>query len=56
MPTDIVIPTVGESINSGVLAKWLKADHATEAKTADAMWKKISGESGRTSEEPRSDH
>jgi len=25
-------------------AKWLKADHATEAKTADAMWKKIGGE------------
>jgi len=25
-------------------AKWLRADPATEAKTADAMWKKISGE------------
>jgi YHS domain-containing protein len=37
-------------------AKWQKADHATEAATADAMWKKISGESARTSEEPRSDH
>jgi len=30
-------------------AKWLKADHATEAKTADAMWKQISGEPPRTS-------
>jgi YHS domain-containing protein len=34
--------------------KWLKADHATEAKTADAMWMKISGEAARTSQEPRS--
>jgi YHS domain-containing protein len=32
-------------------AKWLKADHATEAKTADANWKKISGENARTPEE-----
>jgi len=31
-------------------AKWQKADHVTEAKTADANWKKISGESARTSE------
>ncbi len=30
-------------------AKWRKADHATEAKTADGMWKKLSGESPRTS-------
>jgi peptide methionine sulfoxide reductase msrA/msrB len=30
-------------------AKWLKADPASEAKTADAMWRKISGESPRTS-------
>jgi YHS domain-containing protein len=28
-------------------AKWLKADPAAETKTADAMWKKISGESAR---------
>jgi hypothetical protein len=34
-------------------AKWMKADHATEAATADAMWKKISGESPRTSDEPK---
>lgn len=27
-------------------AKWLKADHATEVKTADAMWMKILGGSG----------
>ncbi len=26
-------------------AKWRKADHATEANTADGMWKKLSGES-----------
>ncbi len=26
-------------------AKWRKADHATEATTADGMWKKLSGES-----------
>ena len=37
-------------------AKWLKADHATETKTADAMWKKIRGESASPSEESRSDH
>jgi len=45
-------------------AKWLKADTASEAKTADAMWKKLSGESARTSgaaaaptqEKPMSDH
>jgi len=35
-------------------AKWLKADHATEAKTADANWKKISGETARTNEGSRS--
>ena len=28
-------------------AKWLKADVAEEAKTADGMWKKLSGESAR---------
>ncbi len=31
-------------------AKWLKGDPAAEAKTADTMWKKISGEDARTSE------
>jgi hypothetical protein len=29
-------------------AKWLKGDAATEAATADAMWKKVSGESARS--------
>lgn len=37
-------------------AKWRRADHAIEAKRADAMWNKISGESARMSEEARSDH
>ena len=32
MPIDIIIPTVGESITSGVLAKWLKADGDVVAK------------------------
>jgi 2-oxoglutarate dehydrogenase E2 component (dihydrolipoamide succinyltransferase) len=32
MPIDIVIPTVGESITSGVLAKWLKGDGDVAAK------------------------
>ena len=35
-------------------AKWLKADQATETKTADAMWKKITGESAPTSSAPKS--
>jgi peptide methionine sulfoxide reductase msrA/msrB len=34
-------------------AKWQKADHAAQAKTADAMWKKISGESARTPAEEK---
>lgn len=34
-------------------AKWLKGDPGTEAKTADAMWMKLSGETARVSEEPR---
>jgi len=36
-------------------AKWLKGDPAIETKTADAMWKKISGESARTQEASRGD-
>ena len=35
-------------------AKWLKAEHATEAMTADGMWKKISGESPRMAADPGS--
>jgi hypothetical protein len=35
-------------------AKWLKADTAAETKTADAMWKTISGETARE-EKPMSD-
>ena len=35
-------------------AKWLNADHATEAKTADANWKQIRGETARTHEGSRS--
>lgn len=37
-------------------AKWLKGDPATETKTADAMWKKVSGESARTSAAVSSAH
>jgi YHS domain-containing protein len=36
-------------------ARWLDADHATEARTADTMWKRISGESARMSKEARID-
>ena len=34
-------------------AKWLKADHTTEAKTADANWMQISGETARANEGSR---
>jgi YHS domain-containing protein len=35
-------------------AKWMKADEAAETRTADAMWKKISGEDPRAGEASRS--
>jgi len=32
MPTDIVIPTIGESVTSGVVSRWLKPDGAAVAR------------------------
>ena len=39
MAMDIVIPTVGESVSSGVISKWLKPDGAYEWDEDQGAWK-----------------